>query len=361
MEYAIIGWLPTYMRYDLQEEQDVFDAVKTAIVNDIREHGYWLRFYDCDGKFEPDECHGVALLNNGKYVWIDDSFSEELLKLAYGEHMDIFSCMVSVRDNYPYYVLNPEYEMYYLDDVTDFVKTVDDECDFSAPEGISLAPLISERKEEYDAAQAFKKQVRAICDEIVERVSCGIFSKSDKNDMGDLKLFTDMFDKLFVDRRWINCDDANACFDKVCANAKYVFESVMLDLCEAGIAYKFRDNEVYGIENYYYACNSRILPHPKAQTTQNKKIQFLVMQMLDTDTVSSVGEISTRLDASFDEVKIAMDELVRIGDAEFFDGRYCATHKVKRHDVADIIPTLDERGYKVATLVSTHKKGKKDE
>lgn len=356
MKCEIVGWLPTYMRYDLCEEQDMCDAITIALVNDIREHGYWLRFYDCDGKYEPSECHGVALLNNGKYVWIDDSFSEELLKTAYGEHIGIFNCMASVRDNFPYYVLYPEFEIDYLDDIVEFCKSCEADCEFSAPEEISIDVLINERKEEYEAALAFKKQVRTLADEIVERVSCGDFCKSDKNDIENLKLFKDMFEKLFVDRKWINCDDADARFDKVCSNAKYVFESVMQDLCQIGIAYQFVDNEVYGIENYYYACNSRILPHPKAQTPKSKKVQFLIMQMLDTDTVSSIGEISMRLDANFDDVKVALDELVRIGDAEFRGGRYCAAHDVKRHDVADKIPSLGERGYKVVNIEIADKK-----
>lgn len=232
---------------------------------------------------------------------------------------------------------------------------------FERPKEVSTDKVLARHHMEFVEAVDMKKQVRALADEIIERIMRGDFCISNKEVDNNLALFKQMFENLFIKRQWINCRDAEKAFAKISAHAYSTFESVMSDLCAMGYAYQFCDDEFYGIEEYYYACSDRKLPSPKAMTDDNKKLQKLIMQMLEVDTISSAGEISMRLNVDFDKVKTALDELVRIGDAEFLGGHYCATHEVERTGIADKIPTFEERGYKVATLKLANKKDKKDD
>lgn len=486
MKFEVVAWIPYFLQDDLHEETNITDDVIFALVNDIREQGYWLKQYDYEDEYVDGKYHGLALLSNGKYVWIGDDFGRKLLKQAYGEYYGIFSSVAGIADNIPSDVdyhknkinivdvnqeayadlksvvdngVNVEFIPYnynipyvidgdivrfcskdedgdevYFDveviqdcssnygfgrtmssakmrhknpdiyDVLDefvtfekpsfplkyrydglgdrqFVEIIQNtygviendiqaiifkkieifEEPFERPKEVSTDKVLARHRMEFVEAVDMKKQVRALADEIIERIMRGDFCISNKEVDNNLALFKQMFENLFIKRQWINCRDAEKAFAKISAHAYSTFESVMSDLCAMGYAYQFCDDEFYGIEEYYYACSGRKLPSPKAMTDDNKKLQKLIMQMLEGDTISSAGEISMRLNVDFDKVKTALDELVRIGDAEFLGGHYCAAHEVERTGIADKIPTLEERGYKVATLKPANKNDKKDD
>lgn len=485
MKFEVVGWLPYYLRDDFHEETDVNEAVIFALVNDIREHGYWLKEYDYEMEYEQGMYHGLALLSNGKYVWIDDDFAQKLLKQAYGEHLGVYSIVAGIADNIPSQVdykknkiniinVNPDayddlkravdngvnvefipyyfYSPYVMDgdvvrfcsededgnevyfdaeiiqscntnycfettmsdakkrhkslDICDilaeflsfekpsfplcyrynglddeqfvdlirntyenveddiqaiiFKKTQINEGVFEIPQEVSIDNVLEKHRAKFIEALELKKKVADIADEIIAKAWQGDFSVSKKKVDKDLTVFKEMFERLFLKREWLDCEEVEQEFNKVSSRAYKIFESVMKDICALDIAYRFSDNEFFGMENYYYACNDRILPNPRAQTPENRELQKLILQMLEVDTPSSISEISMRLGVGFDNVKNALNELVRIGDARFSSGHYYATSEQDGARIAKRIPTLSELGYKVVNIKLANKKDKKD-
>lgn len=485
MKFEVVGWLPYYLRDDFHEETDVNDAVIFALVNDIREHGYWLKEYDYEEEYEEGTYHGLALLSNGKYVWINDDFGQELLKRAYGEHFDVFSSTAGIVDNIPSevdyernkinivnvnpdayddlkravdnganvefipYYLHPPYvidgdvvrfcskdedddEVYFdvevvqscnsnyafettmsdakkrhkrpdicdvlaeflsfekpsfrleyryngLDDeqFVDLIRNTYDDVEyeiqaiifkktqinegvFETPQEVPIDKMVEKRRTEIAVAMELKNKVADIADEIIAKAWQGDFTVNKKKIDKDLAVFKKVFERLFLKKEWLDCDEIEQELGKVSDRAYNTFESVMKDICALDIAYRFKDNEFFGIEKYYYACNDRVLPNPRALTPENRELQKLIKQMLEVDTPSSTSEISIRLSVGFDNVKNALNELVRIGDARFSSGHYYATSERDDTHIAKRIPTLSERGYKVVNVKLANKKDKKD-
>lgn len=231
---------------------------------------------------------------------------------------------------------------------------------FERPKEVSTDKVLARHHMEFVEAMEYKKQVSDIANEVIIKAWQCDFSVSETKADNDLALFKEMFERLLLKREWLDYEEVEREFAKISLQAYKTFESVMKDLCDAGIAYRFKDDEFYGIENYYYACNDKIMPNPKALTPKSRNLQNLIVQMLDANTPYSASEISIRLDASFEDVIIALNELVRIGKAWFSGGgHYYATTEDEHIDIENKIPTLSQCAYDAVNMKLANKKRQK--